>query len=67
MTGCQSAAVPEAPAGPGCRAAKGGVRGKGNHLLMGNTLLSVAQITLCTTAEGGGRRPGGDWRPEARQ
>lgn len=33
---------------------------------MGNTLLSIAQIALSTTAERGGRHPGGDWRPEAR-
>lgn len=33
---------------------------------MGNTLLSIVQIALSTTAERGGRRPGGDWRPEAR-
>lgn len=43
-----------------------GCKGRGNHLLMGNTLLSIVQIALSTTAERGGRRPGGDWRPEAR-
>lgn len=42
------------------------MQGRGNHLLMGNTLLSIAQIALSTTAERGGRRPGGGWRPEAR-
>lgn len=44
----------------------GGVKGIGNHLLMGNTLLSIVQIALSTTAESNGRRPGGAWRPEAR-
>lgn len=42
---------------PGCRA--------GNHLLMGNTLLSIAQIVLCATPGRGGRHPGGDSLPEA--
>lgn len=51
---------------PGYKAWVGGVQGRGNHLLMGNTLLSIAQIALSTTAERGGSHPGGDWRPEVR-
>lgn len=51
---------------PGCRAVVGGVQGRGNQLLMGNTLLSIAQIVLSTTAQSSGRHPGGAWRPEAR-
>lgn len=66
MTCCQSAAIPEAALRPGCRAGVGGVQGRGNLLLMGNTLLSIVQIALSTTAERAGMHPGGDWRPEAR-
>lgn len=33
---------------------------------MGNTLLPITQTGLSTTAQSGGRHPGGDWRPEAR-
>lgn len=33
---------------------------------MRNTLLSITQIGLLTTAERGGIYPGGDWRPEPR-
>lgn len=42
------------------------MQGRGNHVLMGNTLLSLVQIALSTTVERGGRHPGGDRRPEMR-
>lgn len=35
-----------------------GLQGRGNQLLMGNTLLSAVQTALSSTAERGGRPPG---------